>query len=81
MSADNKNKEALKLGPVSGWIEERLPVFSYISEHLGQYKTPKNLSYFWNFGSLAGLALIIQIVTGIFLVCIIPRMLIMLLIL
>ena len=67
MSADNKNKEALKLGPVSGWIEERLPVFSYISEHLGQYKTPKNLSYFWNFGSLAGLALIIQIVTGIFL--------------
>jgi ubiquinol-cytochrome c reductase cytochrome b subunit len=57
----------LKLGPVTGWIDERLPLFSYVYEHLGQYRTPKNLSYFWNFGSLAGIALVIQILTGIFL--------------
>ena len=63
----NKNIKPLKLGPVSGWIDERLPVFSYIYEHLAQYRTPKNLSYFWNFGSLAGIALVIQIITGLFL--------------
>lgn len=31
------------------------------------YGTPKNLSYFWNFGSLALFALVIQFLTGIFL--------------
>jgi ubiquinol-cytochrome c reductase cytochrome b subunit len=67
MSTNNEKKSQIKEGSVSGWIEERLPIFSYISEHLGQYKTPKNLSYFWNFGSLAGIALMIQIITGIFL--------------
>ena len=49
-----------------GWIEYRLPFMSVL-RHLAEYRTPKNLSYAWNFGSLAGLALVIQIVTGIFL--------------
>lgn len=31
------------------------------------YQSPSNLSYFWNFGSLAGLCLMVQIITGIFL--------------
>jgi quinol-cytochrome oxidoreductase complex cytochrome b subunit len=48
------------------WIEKRLPVFSFM-KHQGEYQTPRNLSYAWNFGSLAGIALMIQIVTGIFL--------------
>ena len=48
------------------WIEYRLPIFSFL-KHLGEYRTPKNLSYMWNFGSIAGIALVIQIVTGIFL--------------
>ena len=67
MSVNKESKSQIKEGSVAGWIEERLPIFSYISEHLGQYRTPKNLSYFWNFGSLAGIALMIQIITGIFL--------------
>lgn len=55
--------------PVVKWIEYRLPVFSTIDHMVGtQYPTPKNLSYWWNFGSLAGLCLVIQIVTGIVLV-------------
>lgn len=49
---------------VKDWIEHRLPIFSFL-KHLGEYKTPKNLSYAWNFGSLAGIALLIQIITGI----------------
>jgi ubiquinol-cytochrome c reductase cytochrome b subunit len=48
------------------WIEYRLPMFSFF-KHLAEYRTPRNLSYMWNFGSLAGIALIIQIVTGIIL--------------
>jgi ubiquinol-cytochrome c reductase cytochrome b subunit len=53
---------------VIGWIEHRMPIFSFIDNVLGtKYQTPKNLSYAWNFGSLAGLALFIQIITGILL--------------
>ena len=52
---------------VKKWVDERLPVFSFIEDNLTKYPTPKNLSYFWNFGSLAGITLVIMIVTGILL--------------
>ncbi|MCH8213537.1 MAG: cytochrome b N-terminal domain-containing protein [Proteobacteria bacterium] len=51
--------------PIVKWIEYRLPVFSFTQEHLIDYPTPKNLNYWWNFGSLAGIVLTIMIVTGI----------------
>lgn len=51
---------------VIDWIEYRLPIFGFI-KHAAEYRVPKNLSFAWNFGSLAGLALILQIVTGLFL--------------
>jgi len=43
------------------------PVLSVMNEHLIQYPTPSNLSYWWGFGSLAGICLVVQILTGIFL--------------
>jgi quinol-cytochrome oxidoreductase complex cytochrome b subunit len=46
------------------WVEQRLPIFSF-AQHFNEYPTPKNLNYFWNFGSLAGITLVIMIVTGI----------------
>lgn len=49
-----------------GWIEERMPIFSFI-QHLKDYRTPKNLNYAWNFGSMAMIILILQIATGLFL--------------
>ncbi|MCP5361890.1 MAG: cytochrome b/b6 [Hyphomicrobiales bacterium] len=49
---------------IAGWIDSRLPVFTFL-KHSGEYRAPKNLSYMWSFGSLAGIALLIQIVTGI----------------
>ena len=52
---------------VMGWIDRRLPVFTFIDKELGNYPTPRNLNYFWNFGSLAGVTLVIMILTGIFL--------------
>lgn len=42
-------------------------VFSIINNHIIDYPTPINLNYFYGFGSLAGLMLVIQIITGIFL--------------
>ena len=52
--------------PVVRWIEHRLPIFSTVDHMVGtQYPTPRNLNYMWNFGSLAGIALVLQIVTGI----------------
>jgi len=54
--------------PVVKWIEYRLPIFSFVDHSLGsQYPAPKNLSYWWNFGSLAGAMLSIMILSGIFL--------------
>ena len=48
------------------WIEHRLPIFSFIDHSLGsQYPAPKNLSYWWNFGSLAGLMLVVMIISGV----------------
>lgn len=49
-----------------GWIDYRLPILSFF-KHLEHYQTPKNLNYLWNLGSIAGVALVIQIVTGIIL--------------
>ena len=42
-------------------------VYSKFYSYLVKYPSPMNLNYMWNFGSIAGLFLIIQIVTGLFL--------------
>jgi quinol-cytochrome oxidoreductase complex cytochrome b subunit len=47
------------------WNKKSL--FAVINNHLIDYPTPINLSYFYGFGSLAGIMLVIQILTGIFL--------------
>ena len=52
---------------VMGWIDQRLPIFSFVHKELKGYPTPWNLNYLWNFGSLAGITLVIMILTGLFL--------------
>jgi quinol-cytochrome oxidoreductase complex cytochrome b subunit len=50
------------------WIEYRLPIFSFLNHSVGsEYPAPRNLNYWWNFGSLAGLVLGLMLVTGIML--------------
>ena len=50
------------------WIEYRLPIFSTMEATIGRdMPTPRNLNYWWSMGSILMLALIIQILTGIFL--------------
>jgi len=49
------------------WIDERFPLSRLWNEHLAQYYAPKNFNFWYYFGSLALVVLVIQIVTGIFL--------------
>jgi quinol-cytochrome oxidoreductase complex cytochrome b subunit len=51
--------------PLVRWIDYRLPVFTFMNHELNEYPTPRNLSYWWNFGSLAGIMLVTMIVTGV----------------
>ncbi|HSG63210.1 MAG TPA: cytochrome bc complex cytochrome b subunit, partial [Pseudomonadales bacterium] len=51
-----------------GWIDARFPLTPLIKEHLTEYYAPKNFNFWYFFGSLALLVLVIQILTGIFLV-------------
>lgn len=43
------------------------PLLSVLNAHIVDYPTPSNLNYLWSFGSLAGICLVLQILTGIFL--------------
>jgi len=52
---------------VLGWFDQRFPLLKVWNEHLAQYYAPKNFNFWYFFGSLAMLVLVLQIVTGIFL--------------
>jgi len=54
---------------VTNWFENRFPTaFDAYRVHMSEYYAPKNFNFWYIFGSLALLVLVIQIVTGIFLV-------------
>ena len=42
-------------------------ILGFVNSHIVDYPTPVNLNYFWSFGSTAGICLVIQILTGVFL--------------
>ena len=50
------------------WVDNRFPASKLYKEHMSEYYAPKNFNWWYIFGSLALLVLVIQIVTGIFLV-------------
>ena len=53
--------------PLVRWIDSRLPIFSMMVKEYGEYPAPRNFNYFWNFGALAMIILMVMIVTGLFL--------------
>jgi ubiquinol-cytochrome c reductase cytochrome b subunit len=53
--------------PLLKWVDERFPMTSMLKEHMTEYYAPKNFNFWYYFGSLAMLVLVLQIVTGIFL--------------
>ncbi len=52
---------------IINWIDQRFPLSNFVKHDLTEYPTPRNLSYWWNFGFLAGFVLVLQVATGIFL--------------
>ena len=56
-----------RLGGLIGWVDDRFPLLSLWNDHLAKYYAPKNFNFWYFFGSLALLVLVIQIVTGIWL--------------
>ncbi|HTD02939.1 cytochrome bc complex cytochrome b subunit [Undibacterium sp.] len=50
------------------WVDSRFPLTKLWNDQWGNYYAPKNFNFWYIFGSLAMLVLVIQIVTGIFLV-------------
>ncbi len=56
-----------RMGALVDWIDARFPMTRFIKEHASEYYAPKNFNFWYYFGSLALLVLVIQIVTGIFL--------------
>ena len=50
-----------------GWVDERFPLTANWKAHLSEYYAPKNFNFWYYFGSLAMLVLVIQLITGIFL--------------
>lgn len=57
---NNENKSLL------GWVDARFPLSKMMKEHVTEYYAPKNFNFWYFFGSLAMLVLVIQIVSGIF---------------
>ncbi len=49
------------------WFEKRLPIIDAYKKHLSEYPVPKNLNFWYCFGSLAILVLVNQLVTGLWL--------------
>ena len=49
------------------WIDQRFPLTKVWNEHLAEYYTPRNFNFWYFFGSLAILMLVMQLATGIFL--------------
>jgi quinol-cytochrome oxidoreductase complex cytochrome b subunit len=49
------------------WFHDRLPILGPVHHGLFEHPYPKNLTYWWNFGSLSGFMLVIMILSGLFL--------------
>jgi ubiquinol-cytochrome c reductase cytochrome b subunit len=56
-----------KLQQLLGWVDDRFPLTSTWKQHLSEYYAPKNFNFWYFFGSLALLVLVLQIATGVFL--------------
>ena len=55
------------MSKIIDWVDERFPLMKMWNEHLAEYYAPKNFNFWYFFGSLALLVLVIQILSGLFL--------------
>ena len=62
------SKVVKNLTGLRDWVDARFPLMQLWNEHVGQYYAPKNFNFWYYFGVLSLVVLVIQIVTGIWLV-------------
>ena len=67
MTDTKKSAAASKLDSALAWVDDRFPLTSNVKAHLTEYYAPKNFNFWYFFGSLAMMVLVLQILTGIFL--------------
>jgi ubiquinol-cytochrome c reductase cytochrome b subunit len=67
MAAAPESADSSKGGGLIGWIDQRFPLTKLWKEQVAEYYAPKNFNFWYYFGSLAMLILVMQLVTGIFL--------------
>jgi ubiquinol-cytochrome c reductase cytochrome b subunit len=73
-AADKQPVVVTDAGPLNGvlsslltWVDQRFPMMTLWRGHMSEYYAPKNFNFWYYFGSLATVVLVLQIVTGIFL--------------
>jgi ubiquinol-cytochrome c reductase cytochrome b subunit len=64
---NNAPADRSRVGALVDWIDARFPMTRFFKEHASEYYAPKNFNFWYYFGSLALVVLVLQIVTGIFL--------------
>ena len=67
MSANSQDSEGSRLRALLAWIDARIPLTHIIEKHATEYYAPKNFNFWYYFGALATVVLILQLVTGLFL--------------
>ena len=67
MTDTKKSAATSKLDSALSWVDDRFPLTSNVKAHLTEYYAPKNFNFWYFFGSLAMMVLVLQILTGIFL--------------
>ena len=50
------------------WMNDRLPIYALVKAQALDFPTPKNLNYWWTFGGILAVMLVVQIISGIVLV-------------
>ncbi len=60
-------KSLTETSKIAKWVDDRLPIITMIEGTFLKHPYPKNLSYLWGLGSIAGIALLVQILSGLFL--------------
>jgi ubiquinol-cytochrome c reductase cytochrome b subunit len=66
-SSESVARSGGRLVALQTWIDDRFPMTKMWKEHVSEYYAPKNFNFWYYFGSLALLVLVLQIITGIFL--------------
>jgi len=67
MSSTSQSVKPSRWAALQAWIDDRFPMTALWKEHASEYYAPKNFNFWYYFGALSLVVLVIQIVTGIFL--------------